>query len=404
MIERAHRFVTAALLLVGIGVSTLVATVHAQTTAATAMKLGYVELADDPRYARNGALSGIVFADRGRPYPGSQVALQDAQAIGRVIKVDFSMAKSTGKSVDELVQQISRWITDDHVHFVLADLAAAPLKELARRLADRPIILFNISAPDDSLRGADCAANLLHTYPSEAMLTDALMQYLATKDWLQILVLQGPAPEDAAVVAALQHSAKKFQGRILEIKPFLLTNDPRNREQNNIVLMTSGSRYDVVFVADSSGELGRYVPNQTHLPRPVVGNAGLVPTAWSWSWDRDAAVQLQHRYEKLASPRRMNGADWAAWEAVKAITQAVVRTHSTEFDAVRAFLLGDKLNLDTVKGNPGSFRAWDHQLRAPVLLATPDAVIERAPLPQFLHQTNVLDTLGTDAPETACRF
>jgi hypothetical protein len=25
-------------------------------------------------------------------------------------------------------------------------------------------------------------------------------------------------------------------------------------------------------------------------------------------------------------------------------------------------------------------------------------------LPQFLHQTNVLDTLGNDAPETACRF
>ena len=403
MIERARKLAAAVMLMIGIGVSTA-APARADTTAPAAMKLGYVELADDPRYARNGALSGIVFTDRGRPYPGSQVALRDAQAIGRVIKVDFSMEKSTGKSVDELVQQISRWVADDNVHFILADLAAAPLKELAHKLADRPVMLLNISAPDDSLRGADCAANVLHTYPSEAMLADALMQYLVTKDWLQILVLQGPAPEDAAMVAALQHSAKKFQGRILEVKPFLLSNDPRNREQNNIVLMTSGARYDVVYVADSSGELGRYVPYQTHLPRPVVGSAGLVPTAWSWSWDRDAAVQLQHRYEKLSSPRRMNGADWAAWEAVKAITQAVVRTQSTGFDAVKAFLLSDKLNLDTVKGNPGSFRVWDHQLRAPVLLATADAVIERAPLPQFLHQTNVLDTLGTDAPETACRF
>jgi ABC transporter substrate binding protein (PQQ-dependent alcohol dehydrogenase system) len=67
-------------------------------------------------------------------------------------------------------------------------------------------------------------------------------------------------------------------------------------------------------------------------------------------------------------------------------------------------LLSDKLTLDTVKGNPGSFRAWDHQLRAPVLLSTADAVIARAPLPQFLHQTDVLDTLGVDAPESACRF
>jgi ABC transporter substrate binding protein (PQQ-dependent alcohol dehydrogenase system) len=129
-----------------------------------------------------------------------------------------------------------------------------------------------------------------------------------------------------------------------------------------------------------------------------------MPTAWSWSWGQDAAVQLQHRYEKVAPPRRMNGADWAAWEAVKAVTQAVMRARSTDFAAVKAFLLSDKLNLDTVKGNPGSFRAWDHQLRAPILLATADAVIARAPLPQFLHQTNTLDTLGIDAPETACRF
>src|SRR5215469_2612882 len=56
-----------------------------------AMKLGYVELADDPRYANRGEHSGIVFTDLGRPYPGSQVALADAQAIGRIIGVEFSM-------------------------------------------------------------------------------------------------------------------------------------------------------------------------------------------------------------------------------------------------------------------------------------------------------------------------
>jgi ABC transporter substrate binding protein (PQQ-dependent alcohol dehydrogenase system) len=204
-------------------------------------------------------------------------------------------------------------------------------------------------------------------------------------------------------VTSLQHSAKKFGAKIVDTKPFVLSTDPHNRTQSNIVLMTEG-RYDVVYVADSSGEFGRYVPYQTSLPRPVVGSAGLVPTAWSWSWDRDAAVQLQHRFEKSDPQRSMNGADWAAWEAVKAITQATVRSKSTDFDPVKGFLLSDKLTLDTVKGNPGSFRAWDHQLRAPVLLSTADAVIARAPLPQFLHQTDVLDTLGVDAPESACHF
>jgi hypothetical protein len=41
-----------------------------------------------------------------------------------------------------------------------------------------------------------------------------------------------------------------------------------------------------------------------------------------------------------------------------------------------------------------SFRRWNHQLRQPILLATADAVIARAALPDFLHRTNALDTLG----------
>ena len=403
MIKGAHGL-AAASLAVGFWSSPGSMAAHPEAPEMGAMKLGYVELADDPRYADRGARSGIVFTDLGRPYQGSQVALEDARAIGRVTGVEFSMEKATAKSADELAQRISRWVTDDDIHFVLADLPATALKDLAHGLADRPVMLINISAPDDSLRGADCARNVAHTYPSQAMLSDTLMQYLVAKGWLQILALQGPTPEDAALVAALQRSARKFHANIVDTRPFLLTHDPRNREQTNVALMTGGLRYDVVYVADGSGEFGRYVAYETSLPRPVVGTAGLVPTAWSWSWDRDAAVQLQHRYEKIAPPRRMNGADWAAWEAVKAVTQAVMRSRSTAFEAVRAFLLSDKLSLDTVKGNPGSFRAWDHQLRAPVLLSTADAVIARAPLPQYLHQTNVLDTLGTDAPETACRF
>src|SRR5205823_8957121 len=181
---KGARGLAAATLAAGIGVSPPPTAAHPDSPEPGAMKLGYVELADDSRYADRGAHSGIVFTDLGRPYQGSQVALEDARAIGRVIGIGFSMAKSTATSDDELVQQVLGWMTSDGIHFVLADLPAAALKDLTRRLADRPIMLFNISAPDDSLRGADCANNVLHTYPSQAMLSDALMQYLVAKGWL----------------------------------------------------------------------------------------------------------------------------------------------------------------------------------------------------------------------------
>lgn len=236
------------------------------------------------------------------------------------------------------------------------------------------------------------------------MLTDALTQYLVAKNWKHILVLKGPAKADAGEADALARSAKKFGATIDDVRPFVLGTDPRHRDENNVALMTANEDADVVYVADASGQFGRYVPYQTSRPRPVVGDAGLSPLAWHWSWYRNGAPQLQHRFEKLAPPRRMNSVAWAAWAAVKAVTQAAMRAHPHDFSAIRAFMLGNRLNLDGAKGKPMSFRAWDHQLRQPILLATADAVIARAPLPQYLHKTNDLDTLGFDAPETACRF
>jgi hypothetical protein len=45
---------------------------------------------------------------------------------------------------------------------------------------------------------------------------------------------------------------------------------------------------------------------------------------------------------------------------VGAVTDATVHSRSTDFDAVKTFLLSNKMNLDTVKGNPTSLGAWNH--------------------------------------------
>ena len=203
--------------------------------------------------------------------------------------------------------------------------------------------------------------------------------------------------------AAFERSAAKFGLKIAAVKDFLLSNDPRNRAQNNIALMTAEPDYDVLFLADGFGEFGRYVPYQTHLPRPVVGAQGLEAAAWHWAWERHGAPQLNQRFDRKAE-REMKDADWAAWAAYKVIVEAVARTGGTDFDAVAAYLKGETLTFDAYKGNPASFRPWNNQLRQPILLHTHNAVTARAPLDGFLHRRDVLDTLGIDEPESKCRF
>ncbi|MCW5715794.1 MAG: ABC transporter substrate-binding protein [Bauldia sp.] len=364
--------------------------------------IGFVALTDDPRYDRRLAHLEILVRKWGPALDGADLGITDAIQIGREINVAFAMEGALEADVATMIADVEEWVGDG-IHFVIADLPADLLLELADGVAAMPVTIFNVSAPEDSLRGAECRQNVIHMIPSNRMLTDATLQYLVSRRWRNILVLQGPSAEDAALVEALRESAANFQGRIVDVRPFVPGNDPRNRDLSNVAVLTAAGNYDVVFVADADGEFAAQVPYNTNDPRPVVGAAGLVPVAWHWAWDRQGAPQLNARFEYFYG-RRMGADDWAAWTAVRAVTQAVIRTASTEYETLLDYILGDQLSLDGVKAASMSVRPWDHQLRQPILLATGNAVVQRAPVEGFVHPTNNLDTLGVDAGQTACRF
>lgn len=368
----------------------------------TPFVIGYVELAEDPRYDADYAYNMVPVRPLGRPYAGVELGIADAAQIGLAIDVNFSVTRSVGANIDELATAVTGWLAEG-VHFVVADLPADALLDLSSRFAGQPLTIFNIAAAEDRLRGADCRANIIHAIPSTRMLVDAMMQFIIFHRWRNILVLQGPLPADQLMVDALRESANFFGARVTNVKPFVLTADPRDRDQNNVALITAGENYDVLFLADADGEFGRYVQYETTRPNIVVGAAGLTPTAWHWSWERQGAPQVNDRFEDL-SGRRMADVDFAGWAAIRALTQGVLRSRSTDYQPVIDYILGDRLNLDGSKGYPMSVRPWDHQIRQPILLATGNAVIQLAPMEGFLHQTNDLDTLGVDAPQSTCRF
>ena len=163
----------------------------------------------------------------------------------------------------------------------------------------RDLLLVNVSAPDDELRGAAARLICCMSMPSRAMLTDALAQYAASSGGRTILALLDGPPRDADAGRVLRPAATRFGGRDRG-RAFVATNDPRQRDQNNIRALDPGPEYDAVFVADTLGEFGRYFPYQVALPRPVIGSVGLVPDAWHWaSSARRTAAQ-----PTLRAPRR----------------------------------------------------------------------------------------------------
>ena len=376
----------------------------AQDADIVPLKIGYLDIEDDIRYIRAFVYARIPAVPRFRPQPGAQLGIADAQSTGRFLSLDFELVPFRGADENELIAELFRMRDDEGIHFFLVDGETHVIEALTDATHDAGILLFNVNNSDDALRSENCASHLMHTAPSYNMLMDALTQYLVFQDWTRLLVLKGPLEDDAAMVTALERSAKRNGASIVDIRDFVLSNDPREREQNNIRLMTSGRRdYDVVFIADTDGEFGRYVPYQSVRPRPVVGTTGLIAEAWQWTFERHGAPQLNGRFFRSVD-RFMTGPDWAAWAAVKAVTQASIRAESQEFEAIRAILANEELTMDTYKGFQSDFRPWNNQLRQNLLISVSNAVIARAPIDKFEHAINDLDTLGIDEPENECVF
>jgi ABC transporter substrate binding protein (PQQ-dependent alcohol dehydrogenase system) len=366
--------------------------------------IGFVDIDGDPRYEPLRAYERLVLKTRDHPFPGAQIGIDEAAVLARVLNTDFVLERITVKAPEEVAPAVTKAMAERGIKFFLIDAPAEAYKPLAAAVKGREALLFNVSAPDDWLRRDLCAREMVHTIPSLAMSMDALVQYLMSKKWRDVLVLEGPLPVDTQRTDAFARSVQKFGGRIVARQKFKAGTDPREREQNNPALLTAGNRdYDVVFVADDAFDFVRTVPYHTVRARPVVGSIDLEPVAWHWTWEHNGAPQVNSRFDKKSGGRRMDSPDWAAWIAVKMIVQSALRTRSTEFAKQRDFILGDA-GFDGDKGLPVGVRPWDHQLRQAVLLAAPYMVVASAPVEGFLHRTNDLDTIGDDEPETSCHL
>jgi len=371
--------------------------------AATKITIAVVSLDGDPRHAPRRMEKAYPGHPTGRAVDGVKLAAEDsafeldAAGLELVVKdVVLLNAAALPKALAELKTL--------KVQHVVADL---PLPELRALVQAAPAalggaIVFNAALDDDSLRGAQCAAHLLHTVPSRAMLGDALAQYLAARNWRKALLLQGPLPGDALMTEAFNRSAKRFGIKVVAQKPFKLTGDPRERDLGNTRLLTGDREHEVVAVMDSDGEFARLLPYATQWPRPVVGANGLVATAWHPQWERYGGPQLTRRFVKLVD-RSMQGNDWAAWAAGRAVATVLAENPKAPVAQQLKALRGGSTTLDGFKGRTLSFRAWDGQLRQPLFLSHVDGVVGNAPLEGVLHPKEVLDTLGFDEQESACK-
>ncbi|MEC7825974.1 MAG: ABC transporter substrate-binding protein [Pseudomonadota bacterium] len=335
---------------------------------------------------------------------GAKLAIEDSNTTGRFLKQHYQLTVVEDNNADGLIGQLKRLMSAQEAPgTVLVDVPENAFSAVSDVIRGSGALVMNISSREDALRQSQCAAKVLHTVPSRAMLADAMTQYLMSRRWREWLLISGNSDGDKAFANALQRSAKRFGAKIVEQKQWSFDTDLRRVAQKEIPLFTQYDDYDVVVVADEQHLFDKYFPGNTWLPRPVVGTEGLVPTGWHWTLEQWGATQLQNRfYSQFA--REMTESDYAAWLAVRAISEAVTRTKSTASDVLYDYLLSDSFELAAFKGRKLSFRAWNGQLRQPIPLVHPNGLTALLPLEGYMHPVTDLDTLGYDKPEVRCNM
>ncbi|MCC6075880.1 ABC transporter substrate-binding protein [Pseudomonas sp. GCM10022188] len=365
-------------------------------SAALEVRIGYLGYTPE----RGPVLSNVIPEPTDAGLRGAELAIEDSNSTGRFLKHSYRLDSVEAASGAALLEQ-ARALHESGLRLFVVNAPADSLRQLAAAMPDS--LLLNAGSADDSLRTDACAPNLLHTLPSRAMLADALGQFLAARKWQRALLIPGPTADDQAYADALRRAARRFGVKIVAEKPWTFDNDQRRSAQAEMPLFTQTAEYDVVLVADERGDFGEYVPYHTWYPRPVAGTQGLTPTGWHKTVETYGAAQLQKRFEEHAK-RWMNDRDFAAWIAVRSIATAANKLKSSDPAAIRQLALSAELPLDGFKGRKLSFRDWNGQLRQPIPVVQPRALVTTSPQDGFLHPVTDLDSLGYDRPESRCRL
>ena len=340
---------------------------------------------------------------------GARIALEEDNRTGRLLGQHYDLLEALLPPDGSPVEKAKELLGQGH-GVIVADLEAADLLAVADLPEAKDALIFDVRTSDDALRQEQCRANVFHIAPNWAMRADALAQYLLWKKWRHWVLIVGKSPADQGYAAAIRRAASRFGAKIVDERPYAFEAGSRRTDtghqqiQSQMPMLTQGvPDHDVVVVADESDVFGDYLLFRTAEPRPVVGTQGLVAVAWHRAFEEYAGTQMQNRFEKKAG-RIMTERDYTAWLAVRIIGEAVTRTSQNAPDALRAYILSDKFEVAGFKGQGMNFRHWDLQLRQPILLAGPRALVSISPQEGFLHPKYLTDTLGFDQPETKCRL
>lgn len=346
-------------------------------------------------------LSNVIEEPENLGLSGAQLAVVDSNKSSKFLNQNYTLITKISYDENELIQAFEEFIKNKN-SYVILNVEDELLKKIIANPISKDALLLNAGSQTTDLRRDYCNKNLLHTIASNAMLYDGLVQFLVKRNFKNIFLISGQNPKDIQISDDIKRAVKKFGAKIVKEKVWDNNTDIRRRATEEFPVFTQASDYDVIVVADYFGDFGESLYFNTWLPRPVAGTQGLTPVTWNKVIESNGAAQMQSRFESFAS-RWMQSKDFSNWVAVRTIINSIMKTKTADLKTNLDFIYSDNFDVAAYLGRKLSFRDYNGQLRMPISLVQPRALISTSPQEGFLHPTTDLDTLGIAPFEMKCK-
>lgn len=346
-------------------------------------------------------LSNVIEEPQNLGLSGAQLAVVDSNKSSKFLNQNYTLVTKISYDENELIQAFEEFIKNKN-SYVILNVEDELLKKIIANPISKDALLLNAGSQTTDLRRDYCNKNLLHTIASNAMLYDGLVQFLVKRNFKNIFLITGKNPKDIQISDDIKRAVKKFGANIVKEKVWDNNTDIRRRATEEFPVFTQAKDYDVIVVADYFGDFGESLYFNTWLPRPVAGTQGLTPVTWNKVIESNGAAQMQSRFESFAS-RWMESKDFSNWVAVRTIISSIMKTKTVDLKTNLDFIYSTDFDIAAYLGRKLSFRDYNGQIRMPISLVQPRALISTSPQEGFLHPTTDLDTLGIAPFEMKCK-
>jgi ABC-type branched-subunit amino acid transport system substrate-binding protein/ABC-type amino acid transport substrate-binding protein len=286
------------------------------------------------------------------------------------------------------VRAARRLVATENVTMVVGGVGegqAAALQSVAEELGT--VLFVNIGGPDEALRIEACGGHTFHVAASNSMYLAALVHWFepaGRRDWflvhedsewgaaMALLAsellerLGGTGLVGSAAVPAGPSSFRDALTAIAEAQPDLV-----------VVLLPPQGQEIFLSQYGLSGNEARV----TGLPWPVMQtreflarllqvtppNGTIRAALWETGLTANGADELNQRFISR-SGQPMDPSGWAAYAAVKILTEAVAAAGTSEAATITAFLESPEAVFDLAKGPGVAFTPANHQLRQPLYM------------------------------------